>query len=178
MKQWRPLLEDMQNISSLAIDRGYSSGLRSLESPLIELHGFANASIKAFGGVVYLRIQSGNSVVCSLVASKTRVSPTTGATTPRLELLSALVLARLISSVRKALDLSLKINNCVCWLHFEIVYIMVDHYESRGVQTIRAESSCRNQKARHPRCMEVCSHWSEPRWHCISRNQGLRAKGR
>ena len=120
MKQWRSLLEDMQNVSSLSIDRCYSSGLRSLESPLIELHGFADASNKAFGGVVYLRIQSGCSAVCSLVASKTRVSPITGATTPRLELLSALVLARLISSVRKALDLSLKINSCVCWLDSEI----------------------------------------------------------
>ena len=69
MKQWRSLLEDMQNITSLSIDRCYSSGLRSLESPLIELHGFADESNKAFGGVVYLRIKSGNSVVCNLVAS-------------------------------------------------------------------------------------------------------------
>ena len=69
MKQWRSLLEDMQNISSLSIDRCYSSGLRSLESPLIELDGFADVSNKAFGGVVYLRIKSGNSVVCNLVAS-------------------------------------------------------------------------------------------------------------
>ena len=69
MKQWRSLLEDMQKISRLSIDRCYSSGLRSLESPLIELHGFAYASNKAFGGVVYLRIKSGNSVVCNLVAS-------------------------------------------------------------------------------------------------------------
>ena len=92
----------MQNISSLAIDRCYSSELRSCESSVIELHGFADASNKAFGSIVYLRIQSGNSVVCNLVASKTRVSPTTA----RLELLSALVLARLITSVCKA-------NQCV-----------------------------------------------------------------
>ncbi|PFX12884.1 Retrovirus-related Pol polyprotein [Stylophora pistillata] len=110
----------MQNISSLAIDRCYSSELRSLESRLVELHGFADASNKAFGGVVYLRIQSGNSVVCNLVASKTRVPPITGATAPRLKLLSALVLARLIMSVRKALDLSLKINSYICWLDSEI----------------------------------------------------------
>lgn len=122
MKQWRSLLEDMQNISSLSIDRCNSSGPRSLanESPLIDLHVFADASNIAFGGVVYLRIQSGNSVVCNLVASKTRVPPITGATTPKLELLSALMLARLISSVRKALDLSLKINKCACWLDSEI----------------------------------------------------------
>lgn len=81
---------------------------------MIELYGFGDASDKAFGGVVYLRIQSGNSVVCKLVASKTRVSPITGATTPRLERLSALVLARLLTSVHKALDPSLKITKCVC----------------------------------------------------------------
>ena len=86
------MLEDMENISSLAIDRCYSTELRSLGSPLIELHGFADASNKAL-------IQSGNSVVCNLVTSKTRVLPITGATTPRLELLSALVLARQITSV-------------------------------------------------------------------------------
>ena len=58
--------------------------------------------------------------MCKLVASKTRVSPITGATTPRLELLSALVLARLLTSVHKALDPSLKITKCVCWLDSEI----------------------------------------------------------
>ena len=110
----------MQNISSLAIDRWYSSDPRSLESPLIKLHGFADVSYKAFGGHVYLRIQSGNSVVCDLVASETRVSPITDATRSRLKLLSALAFARLITIVCKALDLSLKINSCVCWLYSEI----------------------------------------------------------
>ena len=83
---------------------------------------------------MYLRIQTGNSAVCNRVDSKTRVSPITGATTPRLELLSALVLARLITSVRKALDLSL---NLLARFRDRI---MVDHQESKGIQTIRAES--------------------------------------
>ena len=120
LKQWRSLLQDIQSISSFSIDRCYSSELNSLETSIIELHGFGDASERAFGGVVYLRIQSENSVVCKLVASKTRVSPITGATTSRLELLSALVLVRLLTSVHKALVPSLKIEKCVCWLDSEI----------------------------------------------------------
>ena len=63
---------------------------------------------------VYLRIRSGSSVWCSIVASKTRVTPITGSTTPRTALLSALLLAKLIASVRKALKHTLKINKTFC----------------------------------------------------------------
>ena len=44
----------------------------------------------------------------------------TGVTTPTLELLSALVVARLTTSVHKALGPSLHITECVCWLDAEI----------------------------------------------------------
>ena len=120
LERWQSLLPDIQTISSFSIDRCYSSRLNYVETPTFQLHGFGDASDKAFGGVVYLRIQSENSVVCKLVASKTRVSPLTGITTPKLELLSALVLARLITSVHKALGPSFNITECVCWLDSEI----------------------------------------------------------
>ena len=64
LKQWRSLLQDIQSISSFSIDRCFSSELNSLETSKIELHGFGDASERGFGGVVYLRIESGNSVVC------------------------------------------------------------------------------------------------------------------
>ena len=116
LERWKSFLQDIPTISSFSIDRCYSSRLKRVETPTFQLHGFGDASAKAFGGVVCLRMQSESSVVCKLVASKTRVSPLTGVTTPRLELLSALVLARLITSVHKALGLSLNITECVCWL--------------------------------------------------------------
>lgn len=105
--------------------------LNSLETPIIELHGFSDDSDKAFGGVVYVRIQSGNSVVCKLVASKTRVSPITGATAPRLELLFALVLARLLTSVHKALEPSLKITSCVSLLDSEVALWWITRSEKK-----------------------------------------------
>ena len=120
LERWKSLLQDIQTILSFSIDRCYSSRLNCVETPTFQLHGLGDASDKAFGGVVYLMIQSENSVVCKLVASKTRVSPLTGVTTPKLELLSALVLARLITSVHKALGPSFNITECVCWLDSEI----------------------------------------------------------
>ena len=121
------MLQDIQTISSFSIDRCYSSRLNRVETPTFQLHGFGDASDKAFGGGVYFRIQSENSVVCKLVASKTRASPLTGVTTPKLELLSALVLARLIASVHKALGPSLNITECVRWLDSEIALWWINH---------------------------------------------------
>ena len=43
------------------------SELNPLEST-IELHGFGDASEKVYCSVVYLRLQSGESVACKLVA--------------------------------------------------------------------------------------------------------------
>ena len=86
----------------------------------MDLHRFGDGSDKAYGAVVYLRIVSGSSVECKIVASRTRVAPITRATTPRVELLSALVLARLIKSVYQALQPTLKISKTYCWLDSEI----------------------------------------------------------
>ena len=66
----------------------------------VQLHGFADASEKADGGVVYLRFElNTGTVFAQLASSKTGVAPLNGDTMPRLELMSALILARLISTV-------------------------------------------------------------------------------
>ena len=70
---------------------------------------FSDASSRAFGCCVYLKvIQNGLSRV-SLVASKVRVAPLKKITLPRLELLGALLAARLLCFVRTALALSAEV---------------------------------------------------------------------
>ena len=114
---------NMRETSRISMNRCYISPLPGSEKNTIDIHGFSDASDKAYGAGVYLRIRSGSSVWCSIVASKARVTPITGSTTPRTELLSALVLAKLIASVRKALEPILKINKTFCWLDSEIVLV-------------------------------------------------------
>ncbi|XP_033212329.1 uncharacterized protein LOC117169929 [Belonocnema kinseyi] len=69
-----------------------------------ELHGFCDASEEAYGACVYiLSVDSHHSKNISLVCSKSRVAPIKPLTLPRFELCAALLLARLINTVRNAL---------------------------------------------------------------------------
>ena len=65
------------------------------------LYGFCNTSVIAYAAVVYLSEETPHGTYLEFVVSKTQVSPLKAQTIPRLELLSALLLARLISNVRQ-----------------------------------------------------------------------------
>ncbi|XP_070854715.1 uncharacterized protein [Drosophila suzukii] len=70
----------------------------------IELHGFSDASTKAYAAVVYSRVTNDDgSISVSLVAAKTRVAPLKQQSLPRLELCAALLLSQLIRSISSGL---------------------------------------------------------------------------
>lgn len=82
----------------------------------VKLVGFCDASSKAYAAIVYLRVEDeAQQVNAKFVAAKTRVAPVGGATIPRLELLSALLLAMLINSVRMALEGELQLGDPTCY---------------------------------------------------------------
>ncbi|GFS71370.1 transposable element Tc1 transposase [Trichonephila clavipes] len=60
-----------------------------------------NASKLAYGAAVYLKVRKQNEVLVNLFTSKTKVAPLKAVTLPRLELLRALVAARLSSRVQE-----------------------------------------------------------------------------
>ena len=73
-----------------------------------QLHGFSDASEKAYSGVVYIRMEDSTGAVhTSLITSKTRVAPIKRLTIPRLELNGVLIMARLLSHCMDVLDLPL-----------------------------------------------------------------------
>ena len=84
------------------------------------LQGFCDASVNAYAAVVYLRIETAEDVQLKFVTSKTRVAPLVKQTIPRLELLSALILARLISHVRSSLKEFIQISQVRCWTDSEV----------------------------------------------------------
>ena len=86
----------------------------------VQLHCFADASEKAYGAVVYIRVEYEARVECQVVFSKTRVAPLAKQTIPRLELLSNLTAARLLNSVSQALDV-VRIENFFSWTDFAVV---------------------------------------------------------
>ncbi|GFU85541.1 DUF1758 domain-containing protein [Trichonephila clavipes] len=102
-KEWKKWCEELSHLRNLKIPR------LVLDSTLleddVELHSFCDASKKAYGAAIYLRTKSRNGIFVKLVTSKSRVTPLNCVTLPRLELLGALVTARLASKVKKIVNL-------------------------------------------------------------------------
>ena len=68
------------------------------------LHGFGDASNLAYCAVVCFVYESGTGTYVKMLTSKTRVAPLKPLTIPRLELMSARILASLVDKVKKALE--------------------------------------------------------------------------
>lgn len=71
-----------------------------------ELHGFADASEKAYAAVIYLRtVDARGEVRTQLLTAKTKVAPLHRVTLPHLELYAATLLSRLMAWTRETLEL-------------------------------------------------------------------------
>ena len=107
--KWKRVLSRFQRIV-LSVPRCY---FRSTDIPReCVLYGFGDASTVAYAAVVYFCIEPAQA---HFVASKTRVSPLTQQTIPRLELMSCLLLARLITHVQAALATVIKTQLGLCF---------------------------------------------------------------
>ena len=86
--QWTDLIEEFEKLSEISIPRCYVLFDHKIVSQ--QLHGFCDASKRAYAAVVYLRMeyQNGHVSIC-VVCSKARVAPLKEQTIPRLELLSS-----------------------------------------------------------------------------------------
>ena len=88
---------------SITIPRGLQD---SLHVKSVMILTFVDASNDAYGAVNYF-IHDEESVKVTIIASKTRVSPLTPASTPRLEQLAAVLGLRLTVSITRSLGMSL-----------------------------------------------------------------------
>ena len=108
-------ISNLKQVQELSVDRCYAKEFDRQTVPSLELHGFGDASNKAYGACIYIRYESGSETHYQLVTSKTRVCPMKLQTMPRLELLACLITARLITQVHEALKCVVQIDNRYCW---------------------------------------------------------------
>ena len=114
--RFQHIVQEMARVSSIEFDRSLMKGINPNDVKAVEIHGFGDASIIALGACVYIRFLTfDDQVFVRLVAAKTRVAPLKHETMPRLELMAALVLAKLINSVENALRKVIQITKVYCW---------------------------------------------------------------
>ena len=114
-RKWReelPLLKEVQ------LDRCYFSK----EQPSsVQLHGYADASTKAFAAVIFIRATYPTAQpTVKLVVSKTKVAPLKTRTIPQLELCGANLLARLMHTTRQTLKIPLE----AVWMYSDSTVVL------------------------------------------------------
>ncbi|XP_055932937.1 uncharacterized protein LOC129962958 [Argiope bruennichi] len=123
LETWTKFKQQSYNLNLISVPRFLGVDNNSD----IQLHGFCDASTKAFAAVVYLKSRQ-NQV--SLVSAKTRVAPIKQLTIPRLELCGALLLAKLITAIEKALSFPIKVR--YLWTDSTIVLSWINRPPSKG----------------------------------------------
>ena len=118
---WRNLRKSLKEAEPIRVPRCYFFGVAGrVRSTSLQV--FCDASVNAYAAVVYLKIETVDETYLKFVTSKTRVAPLVEQTIPRLELLSALILARLISHIRSVLEEFIPISHVTCWYDAEDVH--------------------------------------------------------
>lgn len=113
---WKKLLGDLSAVNRIKVPRW----VKIEPSTKCQIHGFCDASKKAYGAVVYVRVSDlkGNFYV-TLLSAKSRVAPIKELTIPRLELCATLLLMDLIMAVLPAFDRE-RIEAIHCWSDSQI----------------------------------------------------------
>ena len=101
---WQNWLFEFGKLNDIAFPRCLIP--RNYSDCYIELHVFSDASQRAYGACIYMRlVNARGEISCSLVAAKGHVAPMKTQTIPRLELQGAVQSVKLCALVRKALNL-------------------------------------------------------------------------
>ena len=102
-KMYESLVAELEKFHQLGISRCLFSEDKQVKK--IEIHGFSDASERAYATVVYLRIEYvTGEVQVKFVSSKSKVAPIKQQSIPRLELLGACLMAKLVNNIRDILQ--------------------------------------------------------------------------
>lgn len=100
--RWVKLKAQLPNVNQLSVPRCVKF---NIESKFIQIHGFCDASQRAYGACIYIRTQLDREQFRSeLLCSKSRVAPLKAMSLPRLELSAAVLLAHLIEKIKVSID--------------------------------------------------------------------------
>ena len=124
LNTWNSIVSEIKSLNGIRIPRCYFQ--ERCTTTNIQLHAFSDASEKAYAAAVYLRLTySDGQVETRLIASKTRVVPIKTQTIPRLELLGAVILSRLVDTIQRSLPVP--VNQVVYWVDSRVVLCWIQN---------------------------------------------------
>ena len=121
-------LQDLEAAGEIRFPR-YCLKYKRSELKSVHIIGFGDASTIAYGGVIYVRVESNEGVDVNIVLSKARVAPPIEMSVPRLELIGCLCLSRLMKLAKEVLQEYVPIANvhyftdsmtALCWIQNEV----------------------------------------------------------
>lgn len=98
---WQDIRKSLLDLSEIKVPRW----LFTTKKSSVEIHGFADASQKAYAAAVYLKSTNGTDTQINLIFSKTKVAPLKTVSLPRLELMAAVMLAKMMDHLRSNLTI-------------------------------------------------------------------------
>lgn len=127
LQRWSSYCSDLSILSELTIPRWTG---QSSTAALCEVHGFADASNRAYGAVVYIRVVSPYAKPrITLLISKTKVAPLKTLSIPKLELNAAFLLTKVVDTVLE--QMRLHDAPVYCWSDSTVVLNWISQHPSR-----------------------------------------------
>lgn len=127
VSKWNNWIALIPRVQSMQIPRCYFSEITPSEYEDLELHIFADASEEAYGCVAYFRIVTNGQAKVALVSAKAKVAPLQYMSIPRMELLAAVLAAKMSDQVKA--NHSVKVKRLV--IHIDsttvLAWIRSDH---------------------------------------------------
>ncbi|XP_048481684.1 uncharacterized protein LOC119693389 [Plutella xylostella] len=117
-ERWKQIRNDFTNVNEIQMKRWL--GVTETNKKKIQMHGFSDSSMKAYGAVIYVRIETeDNEIETRLIAARTRVAPLKTISLPRLELCGALLLSKLMKQFGQAMRIPT--TDMYAWTDSQIV---------------------------------------------------------
>lgn len=117
-REWLALKQGLERVNEIQINRWLHTTENLMSN--VTIHGFCDASTKAYAAVAYLRVVSSSGEVhTGIIAAKARVAPIKPVSLPRLELCGAVILSRLLKQIQEATRIPA--TQIYAWTDSEIV---------------------------------------------------------
>ena len=158
--EWNKLLIDLSNVSTVQFPRFMLPDIE-LESKSVNIHGFSDASQRAYGACVYVRIEHDKGIDTQLLGAKSRIAPLKGQTIPCMELMATALLAEFISKVVNALRERIQIRNIRCWTDSQVVLWWI-RTDSKQQKPFIENQLTQIRNAIEKRAWEYCPTYSNP----------------